>query len=147
MCILAVQMISKWASPDMFAYMLLMYLVGGLDHPPTLKGVGQLDLGFRSFALFCIFSTVASLGIQAPELPTSETAPAVTSEPTPLRRKLRSRHSFSPPSRPRSPSVPVCLAWHCVWTWTCCTSRRGRSHARSSRSPRPWALLNWCMPR
>jgi len=94
MCILIVQMISKWASPDMFAYVLLMYLVRGLDHPPMLKGVGQLDLGFTSFALFCIFSTMASLGIQAPELPTSETAQAVTSEPTPLRRKLRSVAPF-----------------------------------------------------
>mmetsp|Transcript_75337 Transcript_75337/g.215700 ORF Transcript_75337/g.215700 Transcript_75337/m.215700 type:complete len:481 (+) Transcript_75337:88-1530(+) len=90
MCILIVQMISKWASPDMFAYVLLMYLVRELDHPPKLEAVGHLNLGFTSFALFCIFSTVACLGIQAPELPASETALAVASEPTPLRRKLRS---------------------------------------------------------
>eukprot|EP00405_Crypthecodinium_cohnii_P009251 CAMPEP_0206425442 /NCGR_PEP_ID=MMETSP0324_2-20121206/3794_1 /ASSEMBLY_ACC=CAM_ASM_000836 /TAXON_ID=2866 /ORGANISM="Crypthecodinium cohnii, Strain Seligo" /LENGTH=466 /DNA_ID=CAMNT_0053890225 /DNA_START=12 /DNA_END=1412 /DNA_ORIENTATION=+ len=81
-CILVVQTISKWASPDMFAYVLLIRLVRGLDHPPTVLGDGHLDAGFTCFALFCIFSTMASLGIKAPPLPqdTGARSPTVGSE-------------------------------------------------------------------
>jgi len=66
-CIQAVQNLSKWACPDMFAYILLMYLVKSLDHPPKLICAGRLDLGFAFFSLFCVGSTVASLGIRVPD--------------------------------------------------------------------------------
>mmetsp|Transcript_119236 Transcript_119236/g.282998 ORF Transcript_119236/g.282998 Transcript_119236/m.282998 type:complete len:460 (+) Transcript_119236:55-1434(+) len=66
-CIQVVQNISKWACPDMFAYILLMHLVRSLSRPPYLKANGRLDLGFTCFSLFCIGSTVASLGIRVPD--------------------------------------------------------------------------------
>jgi len=66
-CIQAVQNISKWACPDMFAYILLMNLVKSLARPPYLVANGRLDLGFTSFSLFCIGSTVAALGIRVPD--------------------------------------------------------------------------------
>lgn len=67
--IITVQMISKWASPDMFAYVLLMYLMCALDHPPMIGSKSELDVGFTCFALYCVFSTIASLGIEAPDEP------------------------------------------------------------------------------
>eukprot|EP00439_Symbiodinium_sp_Y106_P012923 s2280_g1.t2 len=66
-CIQSVQNISKWACPDMFAYILLMHLVKSLSHPPYLKANGRLDLGFTCFSLFCLGSTVAALGIRVPD--------------------------------------------------------------------------------
>lgn len=63
-CIQMVQNISKWACPDMFAYIILMHLVRSLTVPPYFKANGRLDIGFTFFSLFCIGSTVASLGIR-----------------------------------------------------------------------------------
>lgn len=63
-CTKIVQSISKWACPDMFAYILLMYLIRGLNHPRMLLSKMQLDLGFTYFSLFCIGSTAASLGMR-----------------------------------------------------------------------------------
>jgi len=67
-CVRTVQVISKWASPDMFAYILLVYLIRGLDKPPMLSGLADLRVGFTCFAIFCVFSTIASLGIKPPPL-------------------------------------------------------------------------------
>lgn len=64
--ILFVQRISKWASPDMFAYILLSYLIRGLNHPPILNGNFDLDIGFSCFATFCVASTISSLGVRMP---------------------------------------------------------------------------------
>ncbi|CAE7569083.1 unnamed protein product [Symbiodinium natans] len=66
-CIQSVQNISKWACPDMFAYILLMHLVRSLAHPPYLLANGRLDLGFTCFSLFCLGSTIAALGIRVPD--------------------------------------------------------------------------------
>lgn len=65
LCIHLVQSISKWACPDMFAYILLTYLVRGLNHPRMLQADMRLDLGFTCFSIFCVGSTVASLGIRS----------------------------------------------------------------------------------
>lgn len=62
-----VQNISKWACPDMFAYIFLMYLVKQLSHPPQFLAQGHTDLGFTFFTIFCVGSTVASLGIRVPD--------------------------------------------------------------------------------
>jgi len=70
-CIITLQVISKWASPDMFAYILMIYLIRGLNHPPLLQSTGHLDFGFTCFSLFCIFSTVSTLGIKVPPRPSS----------------------------------------------------------------------------
>eukprot|EP00927_Polykrikos_kofoidii_P077183 TRINITY_DN74153_c0_g1_i1.p1 TRINITY_DN74153_c0_g1~~TRINITY_DN74153_c0_g1_i1.p1 ORF type:complete len:413 (+),score=81.31 TRINITY_DN74153_c0_g1_i1:129-1241(+) len=62
-----VQMISKWASPDMFAYILLLYLLRNLGHPPEVQSTAQLDIGFVCFSIFCVLSTLSSLAIKLPE--------------------------------------------------------------------------------
>jgi len=61
-----VQKISKWASPDMFAYILFLNLIRGLDSPPTLNGLMELDIGFTCFSTFCVASTISSLGVRSP---------------------------------------------------------------------------------
>jgi len=67
LCTKFVQAISKWACPDMFAYILLQHLVRGMNHPNMLRSTMQLDLGFTCFSLFCVGSTFASLGMKAGE--------------------------------------------------------------------------------
>jgi len=67
-CILTVQVVSKWASPDMFAYILMFCLFRGLDKPPNLRSEMQLGLGFSCFTVFCVGSTISSLGIPVPSL-------------------------------------------------------------------------------
>eukprot|EP00930_Biecheleria_cincta_P071604 TRINITY_DN5908_c0_g2_i1.p1 TRINITY_DN5908_c0_g2~~TRINITY_DN5908_c0_g2_i1.p1 ORF type:complete len:508 (-),score=87.47 TRINITY_DN5908_c0_g2_i1:316-1809(-) len=66
-CTQVVQNISKWACPDMFAYIFLMYLVKQLSHPPQFLAQGHTCLGFTFFTIFCVGSTVASLGIRVPD--------------------------------------------------------------------------------
>ncbi|CAE8589486.1 unnamed protein product [Polarella glacialis] len=61
-----VQVISKWACPDMFAYILMLYLIRSLNHPPTLNGLMILDVGFTCFSVFCLGSTISSLGVRRP---------------------------------------------------------------------------------
>ncbi|CAJ1422216.1 unnamed protein product [Effrenium voratum] len=62
-----VQMISKWACPDMFAYILLLYLfrhlngAGGIIAAPA-----QLGIGFACFSIFCVFSTFSTLMVEVP---------------------------------------------------------------------------------
>ncbi|CAE7669379.1 unnamed protein product, partial [Symbiodinium necroappetens] len=63
-----VQVISKWACPDMIAYIFLLYLVRHLNRPP-INGLFTLDIGFACYTLFCWGSTISSLGIHPPRLP------------------------------------------------------------------------------
>jgi uncharacterized paraquat-inducible protein A len=65
-CVRVVRAISKWASPDMFAYVLMNHLVRVLNSPPTILADSRLMSGFSCFAVFCTCSTVSSLGIQPP---------------------------------------------------------------------------------
>lgn len=65
----AMQFISKWACPDMFAYVLLLYLLRHLNMPPTVVAVAEMDIGFTCFAVFCVGSTVAALGLKLPPVP------------------------------------------------------------------------------
>jgi len=71
-----VQAVSKWASPDMFAYILLMYLIRGLNKPPVVNSHMDLGRGFTCFCVFCVGSTVSSLGIRVPPALEAEGAPA-----------------------------------------------------------------------
>lgn len=66
--IFLVQFISKWASPDMFAYILLLYLFRHLNGDPIVVR-GVLGVGFTCFSIFCVGSTLVTLAIQAPEQP------------------------------------------------------------------------------
>ena len=52
-------MISKWACPDMIAYIFLLYLVRHLNRPP-INGLFTLDIGFACYTLFCWGSTISS---------------------------------------------------------------------------------------
>jgi len=75
-CISAVQVLSKWACPDLFVYVLLLFLIRHLDNTAvggglfstTLHAPAHVDIGFTCFALFCILSTVAALMIKVPEI-------------------------------------------------------------------------------
>jgi len=69
-----VQAISKWACPDMIAYILLLYLIRSLNHPTTLNGLFKLDVGFTCYTLFCFGSTVSCMGVSLPALPESQEA-------------------------------------------------------------------------
>eukprot|EP00913_Durusdinium_trenchii_P009296 g8735.t1 len=78
-----VQIISKWACPDMFAYILLLYLFRHLDGAGgVVAAPAQLGIGFACFSLFCVFSTFSTLMVQAPAV--SETI-EVASPPWVLR--------------------------------------------------------------
>jgi len=65
-CIALVQVGSKWATPDLFAYILLLFLFRHLNHPPLVQAEGVLDVGFCSFGTFCICSTLSTLAIHRP---------------------------------------------------------------------------------
>jgi len=63
-----VQVISKWACPDMFAYILLLYLVRSVgERSPYVETGAKLDVGFLCFSAFCICSTISSLLITLPK--------------------------------------------------------------------------------
>jgi len=82
-CILLVQVTSKWASPDMFAYILLLFLIRGMDHPPHMLSTAKLDVGFQCFTVFCLCSTFSTLAIHRPKLERQEQQPSASAA-TPL---------------------------------------------------------------
>mmetsp|Transcript_157654 Transcript_157654/g.278257 ORF Transcript_157654/g.278257 Transcript_157654/m.278257 type:complete len:549 (+) Transcript_157654:84-1730(+) len=66
--IVLVQAISKWACPDMFAYILLLYLNRTVGQGSGLVSAqGQLDIGFTCFSAFCLLSTILALAIPLPK--------------------------------------------------------------------------------
>eukprot|EP00747_Dinoflagellata_sp_TGD_P098106 gnl/TRDRNA2_/TRDRNA2_167344_c0_seq8.p1 gnl/TRDRNA2_/TRDRNA2_167344_c0~~gnl/TRDRNA2_/TRDRNA2_167344_c0_seq8.p1 ORF type:complete len:532 (+),score=27.48 gnl/TRDRNA2_/TRDRNA2_167344_c0_seq8:45-1640(+) len=75
-----VQLISKWASPDMFAYIFMCFLFRITDSgpqpglQPRIISDGILDTGFTCYCAFCLASTIASLVIKLPEVETHEYA-------------------------------------------------------------------------
>eukprot|EP00933_Yihiella_yeosuensis_P012992 TRINITY_DN12256_c0_g3_i1.p1 TRINITY_DN12256_c0_g3~~TRINITY_DN12256_c0_g3_i1.p1 ORF type:complete len:550 (+),score=62.81 TRINITY_DN12256_c0_g3_i1:54-1703(+) len=72
----AVQLISKWACPDMFAYILLLYLFRDLSaRSSVFSAPCQLEVGFTCFSIFCVFSTVGALALQSPDTDEEETPP------------------------------------------------------------------------
>mmetsp|Transcript_54898 Transcript_54898/g.123321 ORF Transcript_54898/g.123321 Transcript_54898/m.123321 type:complete len:623 (+) Transcript_54898:81-1949(+) len=69
MSIQTVQIISKWACPDMFAYILLIYLLRDVTSGVHfIVARSHLDVGFACFSIFCVLSTFSSLAISPPEL-------------------------------------------------------------------------------
>eukprot|EP00747_Dinoflagellata_sp_TGD_P181484 gnl/TRDRNA2_/TRDRNA2_35346_c0_seq1.p1 gnl/TRDRNA2_/TRDRNA2_35346_c0~~gnl/TRDRNA2_/TRDRNA2_35346_c0_seq1.p1 ORF type:complete len:686 (-),score=138.15 gnl/TRDRNA2_/TRDRNA2_35346_c0_seq1:59-2116(-) len=71
-----VQIMSKWASPDMFAYVCLFWIFRKLDNQPTIMSAGVLEAGFTCYVVFCIFSTVAAVAIpMPPKEPETDTTP------------------------------------------------------------------------
>jgi len=69
--VILVQMISKWASPDMFAFALLYYLFRTLNSPPLIESLQVFDIGFVCYNIFCVSSVVSTLFVELPELPKS----------------------------------------------------------------------------
>jgi len=81
-CVFTMQLISKWAAPDMFGYILLYHLIRQLQHPP-LDAVGVLDVGFTCYSVFSVTCAVSSLGVPLPRLGDGK-APSVR-PPVPVR--------------------------------------------------------------
>jgi len=75
-CILLVQVTSKWATPDLFAYILLLFLFRHLNHPPLVDSKAVLDIGFCCFGVFCLCSTFSTLAIHRPAVAKAEEGPA-----------------------------------------------------------------------
>eukprot|EP00933_Yihiella_yeosuensis_P064080 TRINITY_DN6741_c0_g1_i2.p1 TRINITY_DN6741_c0_g1~~TRINITY_DN6741_c0_g1_i2.p1 ORF type:complete len:887 (-),score=127.46 TRINITY_DN6741_c0_g1_i2:313-2973(-) len=88
-CIMIVQTISKWACPDMFAYILLVHLVRVLNHSPLILTAARLDIGFSCFSVFCVCSTISALGVGLPPYPKSRDG--VTESPPMFLRLLGGR--------------------------------------------------------
>lgn len=65
-CIRLVKVVSKWACPDLFAYILMSYLFRSINHQPTVSSGMRLEVGFVCFGVFCLGSTFSSLGIRSP---------------------------------------------------------------------------------
>mmetsp|Transcript_52795 Transcript_52795/g.98881 ORF Transcript_52795/g.98881 Transcript_52795/m.98881 type:complete len:516 (+) Transcript_52795:57-1604(+) len=64
-----VQIVSKWACPDMFAYIMLLYLFRHLDGAGGIVAApARLGIGFACFSMFCVCSTFSTLMIQVPEV-------------------------------------------------------------------------------
>jgi len=55
--------ISKWASPDMFSYMLIWYMTSSLDHRPVIEANVDLGFGFMCYSAFCVASTLLGMNI------------------------------------------------------------------------------------
>merc|ERR1740121_733055 len=68
LCVHTVQIISKWASPDMFAYILLFYLIRHVNNPPLIESLAVFETGFTCYTAFCIASTASSMAIRIPEM-------------------------------------------------------------------------------
>lgn len=76
--ILSVKALSKWASPDMFAYVLLLFLFRSMTFripSSPFSSTASLDLGFLCYAVFCIVSTVVVLAVPVPSVPGSPPSP------------------------------------------------------------------------
>ncbi|CAJ1332497.1 unnamed protein product [Effrenium voratum] len=73
--IMWVQHRSKWASPDMFAYVLLVNLVRTIQHDPLILARARLEIGFSCFSTFVVTATVSSLGIPLPQVKQVEDRP------------------------------------------------------------------------
>jgi len=85
-CVASVHAISKWACPDMFAYIMLMYLTRAIaDNSQVLQSESKLDVGFICFSLFCVLSTISSLAIPLPEaLPEAKEVDIVDRQTEPM---------------------------------------------------------------
>lgn len=92
-CIWVVQIISKWACPDMFAYVMVLYLFRSLN-AGLIESIAALDTGFTFFSIFCVGSTVSSLAIPIPKIPDEEEDKSATEPPPLILRCLGSRGVF-----------------------------------------------------
>jgi len=70
-CIILMQFISKWAAPDMFAYVLLYYLIRRLQNLPV-STLCMFDIGFTCYSVFSITCAMSSLGVPLPKIDSGE---------------------------------------------------------------------------
>lgn len=77
-CFGIVKLVSKWASPDMMAYLLLFFGIRKVENQRAISVLGLdagietkggFDIGFTCYVYFCIVSTAATLALKTPELP------------------------------------------------------------------------------
>jgi len=101
LCVLVVRWVSKWACPDMFAYILMQSLFRSLNKPPSLHSDMRLGLGFTCFCVFCLGSTVSSLGLRVPQVgpDSAEAREMMPSAQASASLERRSRSSGTPARR------------------------------------------------
>lgn len=74
-CIIACQVLSKWASP-MYYFLLIAHCQFLLmDKPPGLSTRAVLDVGWVGFTLFCVTNVVSAVSIPLPPLRSAERQP------------------------------------------------------------------------
>jgi len=93
--IIWVQHRSKWASPDMFAYILLVHLVRGMQCRPLILTDARLDVGFSAFCGFCILATISSMGFPLPKAPVNEEVGVQEEVQPPLSLRLLGRQGVA----------------------------------------------------
>lgn len=72
LCVLAVQFVSKWDSPKLICYILIISLVHMMNFAPTVVAQAHLDVGFAYYAVFCLATLFGSLCIPLPTDPYEE---------------------------------------------------------------------------
>lgn len=108
-CIRAVKLVSKWAAPDLFAYILMTHLFRSLDRPPKVNSRMELGVGFTCFCVFCAMSTISSLGIRtpAPQDAQARQALAALRAPPPAELVGAPPSSQAPASRAEGDAAPA----------------------------------------
>lgn len=65
-CINYVKFISKWDSPKLFSYLVMIVLFNSLHHPPEVVSEGRMDEGFALYLLFSLGTLIAAVALQEP---------------------------------------------------------------------------------
>jgi uncharacterized paraquat-inducible protein A len=118
--LLTVRQVSKWASPDMFAYILMMNLFRDVNSPPKISSDMSMGIGFTCFCVFCVGSTVSSLGIKVPAklVEDGDGRAAVDGRRS---RKLRARRTGAMVA---TVFVPLFVVFFCIGFFNPCMSLR-----------------------
>ncbi|CAK0908383.1 unnamed protein product, partial [Prorocentrum cordatum] len=115
-CICLMQFISKWAAPDMFAYVLLYYLIRRLQNLPV-STLCMFDIGFTCYSVFSITCAISSLGVPLPKIESDEVVKEVK---PPLVRRMIAGSFESPGAEKRRLLVLVGLlatVWACLFAY------------------------------
>jgi len=115
-CICLMQFISKWAAPDMFAYVLLYYLIRRLQNLPV-STLCMFDIGFTCYSVFSITCAISSLGVPLPKIESDEVVKEVK---PPLVRRMIAGSFESPGAEKRRLLVLVGLlatVWACLFVY------------------------------
>lgn len=70
-CIKSVRFISKWDSPKLVCYALLLCIMGQFNWYPVIATTVELDVGFCYYMIFCVCTLIGSLLLPLPAEPAS----------------------------------------------------------------------------